>query len=97
MTTQGSNLARATLSAASRLRFPRQRNVNLTKVLIVASFLTVGGMFSARGIIGAPVTSAAAPQGIDVDHIARTVPGDLGSFEDSYQRYYGVLDAFHRE
>ena len=71
---------------------PNSANLTPTKVAIVASLAVLVGLFSAKGMIGAPAKSAAAPPSVDVGEIARTLPGNLLLFEDTHQRQYGVLD-----
>jgi hypothetical protein len=79
-------------SGALPLRLPAPPIVTLTKVTIVASFVLLGGVFWASGMIEARVPSAAVPQSVNVEEIGQTLPGNLPLFEDEYQRHYGVLD-----
>ena len=78
-------------SLALRLRTAASR-MSLKTLTIVASSVVLGGLFWANGMIEARVSSAAAPQRVNVEEIGRTLPGNLRLFEDDYQRHYGVLD-----
>jgi hypothetical protein len=61
--------------------------------LIAASLVVAVGIFTARMLISPPVTMAATNQGIDVAQMALNTPKDLPSFDATYQRHTGVLDA----
>ena len=51
-----------------------------------------GALFWAKGTVPKPDAATARSKGIDVSELYRNAPTTLPSFDDSYQRYIGILD-----
>jgi hypothetical protein len=51
-----------------------------------------GALLWVKGTVPKPDAATARSEGIDVSELYRNAPTTLPSFDDSYQRYLGILD-----
>ena len=65
--------------------------------LFGASVVVATGLFWAKVLIAPSVTEAATTGGINAEQVALSVPNQLPSFDDKYQRHMGVLDTLPKQ
>jgi hypothetical protein len=65
----------------------------MTKMLTFAAvLLAFGALFWIGPSLSVQQSGAPVPPRLDVTQIEREAPTNLPTFEDNYQRHYGVLD-----
>ena len=63
---------------------------------IAASIVVASGIFVGKMLLSPPETQA-APQGIDTHQMTLSASKNLPSFDDTHQRYLGVLDVLAKQ
>ena len=61
------------------------------------SVVVATGLFWAKVLIAPNVTEAATTGGIDAEQVGLSVPKNLPSFDNKYQRHMGVLDTLSNQ
>ena len=63
--------------------------------MLAAALVVATGLVGVKMLVAPPVTLAAQSQGLDIQQLAQSTPGDLPSFDAKYQRHLGVLDVLN--